>query len=95
VSAGYAAIGLGTDCGGSVRVPASFCNLVGARSIPGLISRTGCNPLVGFQDTIGPMGRSVEDVVRVFDVLGGVGRRGPLDLRVLRGAATKLLLGLA
>lgn len=71
ISAGYAAVGLGTDCGGSVRLPASFCNLVGARSTPGLISRAGCNPLVGFQDTIGPMGRSVADVVRVFDVLAG------------------------
>jgi len=71
VAAGYATIGLGTDCGGSVRVPASFCNLVGIRSTPGLISRKGCNPLVGFQDTIGPMGRCVTDVARVFDVLVG------------------------
>ncbi len=46
IAAGYATVGLGTDCGGSVRLPASFCNLVGVRSTPGLISRTGCNPLV-------------------------------------------------
>lgn len=78
IAAGYAAIGLGTDCGGSVRVPASFCNLVGIRSTPGLISRRGCNPLVGFQDTIGPMGRSVADVARVFDVMVGHDARDPL-----------------
>ena len=78
IAAGYATIGLGTDCGGSVRVPASFCNLVGARSTPGLISRKGCNPLVGFQDTIGPMGRSVEDVARVFTVLAGFDPDDPL-----------------
>lgn len=71
VAAGYATIGLGTDCGGSVRVPASFCNLVGVRSTPGLISRVGCNPLVSVQDTIGPMGRSVMDAARVFDVMVG------------------------
>jgi len=78
VSAGYATIGLGTDCGGSVRLPASFCNLLGVRSTPGLISRKGCNPLVGFQDTIGPMGRSVTDVARVFDVMVGHDDGDPL-----------------
>jgi amidase len=71
ISSAFAAIGLGTDTGGSVRLPSSWCNLVGVRSTPGLISRKGCSPLLGFQDTIGPMGRSVEDVARVFDVLVG------------------------
>ncbi|WP_082046111.1 amidase [Arthrobacter sp. L77] len=71
IAAALATIGLGTDCGGSVRVPSSFCNLVGVRSTPGLISRKGCNPLVSVQDTIGPMGRSVADVARVFDVITG------------------------
>ncbi|HEY0342555.1 MAG TPA: amidase family protein, partial [Steroidobacteraceae bacterium] len=78
IAAGYATVGLGTDCGGSVRVPSSFCNLVGARSTPGLISRSGCNPLVSFQDTIGPMGRSVADVARVFSVLVGFDPEDPL-----------------
>jgi len=78
VAAGYATVGLGTDCGGSVRVPASFCNLVGIRSTPGIISRAGCNPLVGAQDTIGPMARSVSDAVRVFDVLAGFDALDPL-----------------
>lgn len=71
IAAGFATIGLGTDCGGSIRVPSSFCNLVGVRSTPGLVSRKGCNPLVSMQDTIGPMGRSVADVARVFDVMVG------------------------
>ena len=82
VAAGYATIGLGTDCGGSVRLPSSFCNLVGARSTPGLISRRGCNPLVGVQDTIGPMGRSVADVAR--------GVRRPGRLRPARPAHRRL-----
>ncbi|MDQ0734701.1 amidase [Arthrobacter agilis] len=78
IAAGYATVGLGTDCGGSVRLPASFCNLVGVRSTPGLISRTGCNPLVSAQDTIGPMARSVEDAARVFTVMAGFDRSDPL-----------------
>ena len=92
VASGYAAVGLGTDCGGSVRVPASFCNLVGVRSTPGLISRQGCNPLVGFQDTIGPMGRSVTDVARVFDVMVGHDPADPLTYAysVARAPATYL-----
>ncbi len=78
VAAGFAAIGLGTDTGGSVRLPASFCNLVGARSTPGLISRAGCSPLVTMQDTIGPLGRSVADVALVFDLLVGYDGRDPM-----------------
>jgi len=78
VAAGYATVGLGTDCGGSVRLPASFCNLVGVRSTPGLISRAGCNPLVSVQDTIGPMAKSVEDAARVFTVMAGFDETDPL-----------------
>jgi len=78
VAAGYATVGLGTDCGGSVRLPASFCNLVGVRSTPGVISRTGVNPLVGVQDTIGPMTRTVEDAARLFTIMAGFDDADPL-----------------
>jgi amidase len=78
VAAGFATAGLGTDCGGSVRLPSSFCNLVGVRSTPGMISRVGCNPLVGVQDTIGPMTRTVEDAARLFTVLAGFDAADPL-----------------
>lgn len=78
IAAGYATIGLETDCGGSIRLPSSFCNLVGVHSTPGLISRRGCNPLVSFQDTIGPMGRCVADVARVFTALAGFDPDDPL-----------------
>ncbi|TDJ63500.1 MAG: amidase [Proteobacteria bacterium] len=71
VAANFAMAALGTDCGGSVRVPSSFDNLVGIRSTPGLISRNGAATLVFFQDTIGPMTRSVTDAARVFDALVG------------------------
>ncbi|WP_177243852.1 amidase [Microbacterium sp. AR7-10] len=71
VAANLATVALGTDCGGSVRLPASFCNLVGVRSTPGVVPRTGTGFLVEFQDTVGPLARTVEDAVAVFDVIAG------------------------
>lgn len=71
IAANLATVGLGTDCGGSVRVPASHCGLVGIRSTPGVVSRAGSSPLVFFQDTVGPMARTVRDAVTVFDTIAG------------------------
>jgi amidase len=71
VAASLCAVGLGTDCGGSVRVPSSFCNLVGVRSTPGVVPRTGTSYLVIPQDTCGPMTRTVTDAARVMDVMVG------------------------
>jgi len=71
VAANLATVALGTDCGGSVRLPASFCNVVGVRSTPGVVPRTGAGYLVEFQDTVGPIARSVDDAVAVFDVIAG------------------------
>lgn len=80
IAANFAAVGLGTDCGGSIRLPASFDNLVGIRCTPGLISREGLAILVFHQDTIGPMARTVEDAVRIFDALVGYDVRDPLTV---------------
>jgi Asp-tRNA(Asn)/Glu-tRNA(Gln) amidotransferase A subunit family amidase len=71
VAANLALVGVGEDTGGSIRLPASFCNLVGLRVTPGLISRTGMSSLVVPQDTAGPMTRTVEDAARVLDALVG------------------------
>ena len=71
VAANLAAVGLGTDCGGSIRLPASFCNLVGVRSTPGVIPRTGTSYLVIPQDTVGPMARTVADAAKVYAVIAG------------------------
>lgn len=70
-AANFSMVSLGTDCGGSIRLPSSFDSLVGVRSTPGLISRSGAGTLVFFQDTIGPMARSVTDAAHVFDALVG------------------------
>jgi Asp-tRNA(Asn)/Glu-tRNA(Gln) amidotransferase A subunit family amidase len=81
IAAGYAPIGLGTDTGSSIRLPAAFCNLVGLRPTPGLVSRDGCSPIVAMQDTIGPMARNVTDLTKVFDVLVGFDPADPLTHR--------------
>lgn len=71
VSSGMAVVAIGGDTGGSIRLPSSFCGLVGVRVTPGRISRDGMSSLVTTQDTPGPMGKSVEDVARVLDVIVG------------------------
>ncbi|MEU6577160.1 amidase [Streptomyces sp. NPDC046805] len=71
VAANLATVGIGEDTGGSIRLPASFCNLVGLRVTPGLISRNGMSPLVEPQDTPGPMTRTVTDAALLLDVLAG------------------------
>jgi len=77
ISANLATVGIGEDTGGSIRLPSSFCNLVGVRVTPGLISRTGLSPLVVFQDTAGPMARSVTDAALVLDAVVGFDAKDP------------------
>ena len=71
IAANLGAVGIGEDTGGSIRVPSSFDNLVGVRVTTGLISRKGLSPLVVFQDTAGPMTRTVKDAALLLDVLIG------------------------
>lgn len=71
VAASFGAAGLGTDTGNSIRGPSSHNSLFGIRSTMGLTSRDGIVPLNLFRDIGGPMARTVEDAVRVFDVLAG------------------------
>ena len=71
VAANLGVVGLGEDTGGSIRLPASFTNLVGVRVTPGLISRNGMQPLIAFQDTPGPMTRTVKDAAILLDAIVG------------------------
>lgn len=71
IAANLGAVGIGSDCGGSIRVPSSFCNLFGVRVTTGMISRQGMSPLVHFQDTPGPMTRSVKDAAILLDTMTG------------------------
>lgn len=71
LAANLGVIGLGTDTGGSIRVPSSYNNLVGLRPTIGLTSREGIVPLALTQDVGGPIARSVEDVAIAMDFLKG------------------------
>ena len=71
VAANLGLIGLGTDTGNSIRGPSSHAALVGIRSTQGLTSRDGIVPLSATRDVGGPMARTVEDAVRVLDVIAG------------------------
>lgn len=67
---------LGSDTGGSVRVPAAACGVVGLKPTYGLISRYGIMPRSWSQDTVGPLARTVRDCARMARVIAGA---DPLD----------------
>ena len=78
VAFGLAAAAIGSDTGGSVRVPAAFNDLVGLKTTSGLLPMEGVVPLCKRFDTIGPLARSVGDAGAVLAVLNGSSR--PPDL---------------
>lgn len=71
VAANLGLVGLGSDTGNSIRGPSSHQALVGIRSTMGLTSRAGIFPLSLLADIAGPMARTVEDAVKVFQVIVG------------------------
>lgn len=80
VAANFGLAGIGEDTGGSIRIPASFNNLVGLRVTTGLISRSGFSPLVHFQDTPAPVGRTAADVAKVLDAIVGFDPKDPFTV---------------
>jgi len=68
---------LGSDTGGSVRIPAAFCGVSGLRPTHGAVPNTGATPVSVGNDTIGPMARRVEDVARIFAVMAGYDAADP------------------
>lgn len=78
VAANLATLGVGTDTGGSVRIPAAFNSLVGLRPTTGLISRDGIVPLSETLDTAGPMTKTVADAAAMLDVMAGYDPSDPV-----------------
>jgi amidase len=77
IAANFGMVGIGTDTINSIRSPASACSLVGFRPTVGLVSRDGVVPYSFTQDTAGPITRTVEDAVKVLDVISGYDPKDP------------------
>jgi len=71
IAANFAAVGIGSDTCGSIRIPASHNSLVGIRGTQGLASRSGIIPLSSTQDIGGPIARTVTDLAIVLDATVG------------------------
>jgi aspartyl-tRNA(Asn)/glutamyl-tRNA(Gln) amidotransferase subunit A len=87
VADGMCFASMGTDTGGSIRIPSAVCGLVGLKPTVGELSTDGVVPLSTTLDHIGPMCRTVDDAAILYEVLAGGGARPagtPLDPRALR-----------
>jgi len=85
VAAGIVPFALGSDTGGSVRIPAALCGIVGFRPTTGRYSQEGVVPISPTRDTVGPMARTVADVALIDGLIGGeASRPGPVELSGLR-----------
>jgi len=71
VAAGAVPAALGSDTGGSIRLPAAACGLIGLKPTAGLVGRTGVFPLSGSLDTVGPLTRTVRDAALLMNALAG------------------------
>ncbi|MEM7255489.1 MAG: amidase [Pseudomonadota bacterium] len=76
IASGMTPMALGSDTGGSVRIPASLCGISGLKTTVGRISRAGVYPLSWTLDTVGPLARTVEDCALVYETMQGADPNG-------------------
>lgn len=93
VAAGMVAGAIGTDTGGSVRVPAALCGIVGLKVTHGRIPLRGVFPLAPSLDSVGPLARSVEDATLLYEAMAGYDPADPRSAPVgVEGRGTGMKL---
>lgn len=92
-AAGQCTLTMGTDTGGSIRIPAGLCGIVGLKPTYGRLSRYGITPLSWSLDHAGPMVRSVEDAALVMNALSGHDAQDPASAKAPVPDFTKALTG--
>ena len=103
VASGMVGLAMGSDTGGSIRLPAAYCGVVGLKPTYGRLSRHGVVPLSFGMDHTGPLTRTVEDCALAMQVLAGHDPRDPASapvppgdyLRELRAGVAGLRIGIA
>lgn len=85
VATGMSLAALGTDTGGSIRIPASLCGVVGLKPTYGRVSLRGILPLSWNLDHAGPITRKVEDAALMLQVMGGYDEEDPTSVKTLPG----------
>jgi len=85
VATGMAMAAIGTDTGGSIRIPASLCGVVGLKPTYGRVSLRGILPLSWNLDHAGPITRKVEDAALMLQVMGGYDELDPTSVKTLPG----------
>lgn len=73
---------LGTDTGGSIRIPSSFCGITGLKPTHGLVSKYGVFPLAWSLDHVGPMTKTAEDAAHVLQAIVGFDAKDPTSVQV-------------
>ena len=91
VAADMTIASLGTDTGGSIRIPASACGIIGLKPTHGRISKYGCFPLSWSLDHIGPMTKTVYDAALLLEALSGYDPRDPTSVNTPSKNFTSLL----
>lgn len=85
VATGMSMAALGTDTGGSIRIPAALCGVVGLKPTYGRVSLRGILPLSWNLDHAGPITRKVEDAALMLQVMGGYDEADPASVKTLPG----------
>lgn len=101
VAADLAVASLGTDTGGSIRIPSAFCGIVGLKPTHGRVSKYGVFPLAWSLDHVGPMTKTVRDAAILLEAIAGYDSSDPTSVDVpvvpytdyLNGELTDLVIG--